>query len=466
MVEQARNNPRVIGGIYRLGQVIKQSPVLTTYTAYNRNTANVVGLQVIELPQSFDVQAMEQLLQPLERRRAVQSTHVLRVYDWGIDRTRAYIATDPPRGVTLRHILDNENVDVQRALDFAQQIAHGLSELHKQGIVDIDLRPELITVDTVGVTDRVQLDDIGLRPLLRELGYLPDPSLDDIGYRDPRYASPESITAGVIGPHSDVYQLGLLLFELVTGRLPFVGRNAAETAVLQSTSSVPRMLQFKQDTAAELQDIVDRALAKNPSSRFPSVEALLAALQTVQLPQHSMSDRGQAGERPTSPHHVLGAEQGKGMAKEMRSVEEDMSLLDTLIEGRSPDSHMPAIPTREGTYAYLCYEQAGAETQRFAITRKDVVVGRADPKRSYTPDIDLTKLDPKMTLSRRHARIRYEETFFSVEDLESHNRTRLGSQILTPKKPEVVQHGDILQFGAVRLEFKVPGMPDHEKKRR
>ena len=97
-----QRNPRMVAGIYQLGQVITSGPSLTIHTAYNRNTGDVVGLYVIELPPTMDEGFAQNLLQPLERRRLVQSPHVVHVYDWGIDGERAYIATDPPRGITLR----------------------------------------------------------------------------------------------------------------------------------------------------------------------------------------------------------------------------------------------------------------------------------------------------------------------------------------------------------------------------
>src|SRR5205085_7005155 len=145
--------PRLIGGIYRMGQILTSGPMLSMYTAYNRNTTNVVGLLVFELPPMFDYQMVSGLLQTLERRRQVQSPHVMRVHDWGIDGSRAYIATDPPRGITLRHVLDNEDIDLQRAFDLARQMMLGLSALQAQSIVGVDLRPQLITVDSVGMSD-------------------------------------------------------------------------------------------------------------------------------------------------------------------------------------------------------------------------------------------------------------------------------------------------------------------------
>lgn len=121
MTEHPQQAHRLIGGVYRVGQIITREGMLTICTAYNRNTNDVVGLVVIEFPPSF-VQSIDQQLQSLASRSIIQSPHVLRVHDWGIDGNRAYIATDPPRGVTLRYVLDNENVDTIRAIDLIKQI--------------------------------------------------------------------------------------------------------------------------------------------------------------------------------------------------------------------------------------------------------------------------------------------------------------------------------------------------------
>ncbi len=441
----SQRDSRLIGGVYMVGQVITSGGMLSTCTAYNRNTNDVVGLQVMEFPPDFDAYTVQQQLQPFDRRRTIQSPYVIRVHDWGIDGNRIYIATDPPRGMTLQHVLDNENVTIERALDIARQLAQGVKILHENGTVGVDMRPPLITVDEVNLADRVQLDDIGLRTLLKSLGYIASQQTGDIGYLDPLYASPELINGGMVDARSDVYQLGLLLFALVTGRLPFVGRNAAETGILQSTAPVPRMLQFKHDTPPILQNVVDRALAKNPFERYPDAASFLTALENIPLQQPQISGEWQR------------------LTREISSVEGDVTLSATLIKGQEAaddDKTMRAVPEGVKIYANLCFEKEGQEVQRLAILQKNVIIGRTDPKRGIRPDIDLTIFDPNMTVSRQHARIRYEETFFYIEDLKSVNKTKLGELTLTPMEPELLQHGDKLKFGSVSMVFRVPGMPD------
>lgn len=147
----------------------------------------------------------------------------------------------------------------------------------------------------------------------------------------------------------------------------------------------------------------------------------------------------------------------------MPLVDEDITLRVTHIEGKAPaqsdsDASPQNVPVKTTIYAYLNYEKDGVEVQRFAITQKSTIVGRLDPKRDLRPDIDLSAFDPAMTISRQHARIRFEETFFYIEDLKSRNKTRLGELSLTPFKPELLQHGDILHFGSVRMIFEIPSM--------
>ncbi len=462
----AQRNSRLVGGIYQVGQTFTVGQFLTIYSAYNRNTNDVVGLLVIDLPSTLNVQAAEHLLSPLMQRRFVQSPHVMHVYDWGISEGKAYIATDPPRGITLQQLMNAENLSLARGLEMAIQLTRGVAALQAQGIVDTDLRPQLITVDSiVGQDDRVQIDDVGLRTIFRQLGYVHGQNSQDIEYLDPRYTPPESIYQGIVGSPSDVYQLGVLLFELITGRPPFVGRTPAETGIMQSNNPVPRMNQFKNDTPDGIQAIVDRAMIKNPEQRYPHAMALLAALEALPKPGRQ-SASGEwliaKGRAPLSPDSGPPVTKSANLTSEMAQV--PIEAMDTTLGGErtvrreqlNTDSHAHIA----GIYAYLDFEQEGAETRRIPLTHTYAIVGRLDPKRGITPEIDLTDFDPLVTVSRQHARIRFEKTFFYIEDLKSRNKTRLRELVLMPFKAELLEHGDSISFGSVKLVFRVPGRHD------
>ncbi len=439
MVEDARKNPRLIGGVYQVGQVITRGEIITNYTAYNRNTNDVVGLFVFDLPSHIGPEAGLRFLEPLERRRQVESSHVMHVFDWGIDVLRVYIATDPPRGVSLRTILTHETLDLKRIVEVAKQIVQGLFALQALTIFGIDLRPQFITVDRVDDIDRVQLDDTGLRLLLKQIGYTFDEQQDDVGYFDPRYVAPEYLQGSQIGPLSDIYQVGILLFEMLTGRPPYVGRSTLETETLQCTGMIPQIVEFRQGLPPAYQQLVERALAKDPGQRFPNARTLLEAIE-------SLPTGFEAGQHPVT----LAASM---LPNEDKTIVSGAMLSSPQAEGEALKHTYAADGNK--VYAYLLFEEEGKENQIFAITSTYVVVGRVDPKRGLKPEIDLTSIDTGMTVSRQHARIRYERTFFSIEDLRSRNKTKLGETTLAPMKAEVLKDGDVLKFGSVRVTFRV-----------
>ncbi|HVU67750.1 MAG TPA: protein kinase [Ktedonobacteraceae bacterium] len=452
-----QRNARLVAGVYQVGQIIAAAPPLISYSAYNRNTNGVVGLLVIDLLPSVDPIAARQALAPLERRRQVQSQHVISVFNWGVAENKVYIVTDPPRGITLRQLMDSENIGLARALDLATQITRGAVALQARGIAEIDLRPALITVDTIGLDDRAQIDDVGLRFLYRQLGYMAGQSSQDIGYLDPRYMTPEQFFQGSSGPASDVYLLGLLLFELVTGRPPFVGRTPAETGMLQSSGPVPQMKQFKHTTPPALQTIVERALAKDPAQRYPHAMALLSALES--LPR-LIADEDRSLPQIDLPRPA----KSDDLTTEMVSAQHDRPIesIDTVIINKQAlrvlDENNPLVPENATVYAYLDLEREGEPVQRIPLREKYVIIGRIDPKRGIKPEIDLTPFDPDITVSRQHARIRFERTFFYIEDLKSRNKTRLGALVLSPLQPELLQHGDVIWIGSLKLTFRIPGL--------
>src|SRR5258708_13353837 len=96
MLEEAHRNPRLIGSVYQVGQVITAGPMLSVYSAYNRNTSDVVGLLVLELPPMIDDETVQRLLEPLERRRLLQSLHSIHVYNWVMAVSPVSIPTEPP----------------------------------------------------------------------------------------------------------------------------------------------------------------------------------------------------------------------------------------------------------------------------------------------------------------------------------------------------------------------------------
>jgi len=142
--------------------------------------------------------------------------------------------------------------------------------------------------------------------------------------------------------------------------------------------------------------------------------------------------------------------------------EGEQTLLRSSLESeksirRPPLSIGPLEPESAKIYAFLDIKQNEQVVQRITIKENSVIVGRVDPKRETTPEIDLTQFEASSTVSRQHARIHLEKTSFYIEDLNSRNKTRLGELTLTPHKPEVLQNGDVVSFGSVKATFRLLG---------
>ncbi|HLX40479.1 MAG TPA: FHA domain-containing protein, partial [Ktedonobacteraceae bacterium] len=137
--------------------------------------------------------------------------------------------------------------------------------------------------------------------------------------------------------------------------------------------------------------------------------------------------------------------------RDQESAEGDQTII------RSRLSIGPEVPENAKIYAFLDIQQNEQVVQRIALKGDQVVVGRVDPGRGIAPDIDLTPFDTSYTVSRQHARIHVEKDFFSLEDLKSRNKTRLGESTLTPLKPQVLHNGDVVSFGSVKATFRLLG---------
>lgn len=163
---------------------------------------------------------------------------------------------------------------------------------------------------------------------------------------------------------------------------------------------------------------------------------------------------GQVSSKPSPDQNLAEGEQTllrSKLSPDQRLAEGEQTLL------RSKLSIGSVAPESARIYAFLDIQQNEQVVQRIAIKENHVVVGRVDPNLGITPAIDLTPFDTTSTVSRQHARIRLENTRFSLEDLKSRNKTRLGELTLTPHEPEVLRDGDVVSFGAVKATFRLLG---------
>jgi eukaryotic-like serine/threonine-protein kinase len=202
------------------------------------------------------------------------------VIDFGIDGLSPYLVMDFVTGVTLRQAMDQGRMPLGRAVAVARQLLAGLSHAHSQGIVHRDLKPEnLILSATAGIDDHVRILDFGLAKL-RD-----GPAMTaGLAVGTPSYMSPEQTGGrGTIDGRTDIYTVGVLLFEMVTGKKPFVAEKIAELMLMHRESPPPTLREAAPDVgiSKELEAVVARALAKMQEDRFQTAEDFAVALDRV-----------------------------------------------------------------------------------------------------------------------------------------------------------------------------------------
>lgn len=258
---------------YRITGLIARGGMASIFTAVDRATGATVAIKVPYLKYESDPAFHARFLRERAIGQRLNHPNILKVLT-PRNPSRLYIATEYVEGVPLRSLLTpGQPLDVAKALNFARQIGEALSYLHAQHVVHRDLKPENILVTRDG---RIKILDFGiaLDHPSRRLTWLGSSTMGT-----PEYMAPEQVKGLQGDERSDIYALGLILYEMLTGALPFPGDNPQDVmqGKLGSDPIPPRRLRPELDPA--LEEIVLHAIERLPGQRYTTVAELLADLQ-------------------------------------------------------------------------------------------------------------------------------------------------------------------------------------------
>jgi len=273
--------------------------------------------------QRFDVEAhaMSRLNHP----------NCVSVIDFGVADV-PFLVMDFVAGRSLRFVIENEQLPPTRVIGLGRQILAGLAHAHAQGIVHRDLKPENIVVsDSPGLVDHLRILDFGLAKLHD------GPALTvGMAIGTPSYMAPEqSLGEGAVDARTDIYAVGLLLFEMLTGTRPFVSDKVAELLLMHQQQPAPRMDEVATGVtfSDELEALVAKALAKTPADRFSNADDMAAALELVpeNTGMHSSGANTVAVPMPSA-------------SSTSTAVDIDKTLSDkTLVDTRLPPGSVPIL---------------------------------------------------------------------------------------------------------------------------
>ena len=268
--------PRVIGSRYRLEQPLGTGGMATTYLARDLVLDRPVAVKILRADSS-DAREEARFAREARAAAAVSHPNVVQLYDAGRDGELRYLVLEWVDGGDLAHLIrERAPLPVDEAVLLALDVLNGLAAIHRAGIVHRDVKPANVLLDRHG---RAKLTDFGIARRAD------DPTLtgpvDLLGTA--AYVAPERIQGQPATAASDLYAVGVLLYELLTGRLPFPGQ-APDELLAQHLHTVPvSPRRWRRDIPPALEQVVLRALAKEPELRYRSAEAMAAALQAASL---------------------------------------------------------------------------------------------------------------------------------------------------------------------------------------
>jgi serine/threonine protein kinase len=281
-------------GTSRLQRLIGRGTQGTVYLAQqtrpHRQVAVKVFLRAAALEPAVLAEFLERFQREVDAASSLEHPNILSIHEYGEHDGLAYMVMPYMKGGTLRDVLERNNaLPLAIVADYLEQLAAAVDFAHGKGIVHRDIKPGNILISSDG---RLLLADFGLTNVVSE-GKMAQVRLAGAGMLD--YMAPEQVMGKKMDPRADLYSLGVVLYHMVTGTVPFKGETLTQVAVkhLQTPPQPPRSLRGDLPAAAE--QVILRALAKRPGDRYEHAQDLASAFRLALHPANEVQiDNGQA----------------------------------------------------------------------------------------------------------------------------------------------------------------------------
>jgi eukaryotic-like serine/threonine-protein kinase len=263
----------ILSGRYRLEARIGAGGMSTVYRALDETLERRVAIKLMHRELSSDSDELERFRREARAVAQLSHPHIVGVIDAGEDDGRPYIVFEYVEGETLKERIRRLGpLPIPEAVAYAIEIARALGAAHARHIVHRDVKPQNVLIDEEG---SAKVTDFGIARTLDEEGLTADGRV--IGTTD--YVSPEQALGHPVTGQSDLYSLGIVLYEMLTGDVPFKGDSQVAVAMKHVREPLPDVQRTRPDISAALAAVVDRATAKDPAERYRDDAELIADLE-------------------------------------------------------------------------------------------------------------------------------------------------------------------------------------------
>ena len=409
-------------GKYRLVEEIGTGAMATVFKAYQDDLERWVAVKVLHYQEHKALIRFEREAKAIA---LLRHRNILIVHEYGQEESWPYIVMEYVEGGTLSNRLSDEPVNWTQTVNLLIPVADALHHAHQNNIIHRDVKPSNILLPQ---PDWPLLADFGLVKLPQRQQETITRTGMSLG--TPAYVAPEQARGVEVDYRADMYALGVILFEMVTGRLPFIYTNPNKMLLAHISEQVPLPSQFNPNCPPTLETVILKALEKSPDKRFSNMAEMMGALQNVlasTLPQPVTKP-----ETAPFPEELPPQENAK-----------QLNAVDTL-----PDP-IP-LPSTGGQARILITDK---NITLNVPEKDDVLIGRAH--RNALVDIDLGPYGAaEVGVSRDHARLtRKDNGEWLIDDLESLNGTFVNGEKVEAGYPIALKNGDVVRCSHLSFVF-------------
>lgn len=275
----------LVSGRYEILDTLGEGGMANVYLAEDTILHRQVAVKVLRMDLQHDQATIRRFQREAKATSELSHPNIVGVYDVGSDNGMQYIVMEYVAGDNLKTFIDQHYpLPLPEVIEMMTQVLSAVQLAHSQDIIHRDLKPQNILVTATG---QVKIADFGIAVALNDKSVTQTNSL--LG--SVHYISPEQARGGMATPRSDIYALGIILYELLMGKVPFSGDSAVTIALKHFHDEIPSLRQFNHQIPQALENVVLRATAKDPEQRYQSAAAMAADLQTSLDPERANEPR-------------------------------------------------------------------------------------------------------------------------------------------------------------------------------